>query len=289
MSLFEVFNRQPRYSRKLNTYFPIYEEQFARFVGKAITFVEIGVQHGGSLSMWREYLGPQARIIGIDLNPEMKQLEADGFHIEIGDQASPAFWRNFFTKVGSIDVLLDDGGHSNEQQIVTVYCALDHIRDGGVILIEDVHASYLERFGNPSPRSFVNWCKNQIDMINQRFDEVEKLSLNPLAERFRDIVHSISFYDSIVAIRVDRTLAKPSTIVANSGPKLAAQLLPGGDPKACAHLAVSEIEGRLRRRFRLLKHVPFVETLTRQVFAVVRKVNAYRVMRKSHRALDRYF
>ena len=143
--------------------------------------------------MWREYLGPQARIIGIDLNPEMKQLEADGFHIEIGDQASPAFWRNFFTKVGSIDVLLDDGGHSNEQQIVTVYCALDHIRDGGVILIEDVHASYLERFGNPSPRSFVNWCKNQIDMINQRFDEVEKLSLNPLAEQFRDFVHSISF------------------------------------------------------------------------------------------------
>ena len=84
--LLEIFNRQPRFCYKLDTYFSIYEEQFARFVGKPITFVEIGVLHGGSLTMWREYFGPQARIIGVELNPAAKAMEAEGFEIEIGDQ-----------------------------------------------------------------------------------------------------------------------------------------------------------------------------------------------------------
>ena len=52
---------------------------------------------------------------------------------------------------------------------MTLDCALDHVRDGGVLMFEDVHTSYMKRFGNPSIRSFVSLCKNQVDAINQRF------------------------------------------------------------------------------------------------------------------------
>ncbi|NBP54584.1 MAG: class I SAM-dependent methyltransferase, partial [Actinobacteria bacterium] len=31
--------------------------------------------------MWREFLGPNARIIGIDLNPLAKRWESEGFEI----------------------------------------------------------------------------------------------------------------------------------------------------------------------------------------------------------------
>ena len=77
--------------------------------------------------MWRDYLGENARIIGIDLNPEAKIFEKEGFEIFIGDQQSPKFWDYFFHEVGKIDILLDDGGHTNEQQIMTTEKCLENI------------------------------------------------------------------------------------------------------------------------------------------------------------------
>lgn len=42
-------------------YFDIYERHLARFRGTSPTMIEIGVM-GGSLAMWKEYLGPESRI-----------------------------------------------------------------------------------------------------------------------------------------------------------------------------------------------------------------------------------
>jgi hypothetical protein len=92
-------------SLKCDTYFQIYEELFNQYVGKEITFVEVGVLHGGSLLMWRKYFGPQARIIGVDLDPKAKELEDKGFEIFIGSQSDSNFWKNFYSQVGNIDIL----------------------------------------------------------------------------------------------------------------------------------------------------------------------------------------
>ena len=48
--------------------------------------------------MWKNFFGKKARIIGIDLNPEAKKFEKDGFEIIIGDQSSEVFWKKFFKK-----------------------------------------------------------------------------------------------------------------------------------------------------------------------------------------------
>lgn len=61
--------------------------------------------------MWRNYFGPKARIIGVDLNPSALVWEDFGFEIYIGDQADPNFWESFNVLVGNIGVVLDDGGH----------------------------------------------------------------------------------------------------------------------------------------------------------------------------------
>ena len=65
------------------------------------------------------FLEKNARIIGIDLNPNAKKWEKEGFEIFIGNQADPDFWKRFKSQVPSIDILLDDGGHTYIQQIVT--------------------------------------------------------------------------------------------------------------------------------------------------------------------------
>ena len=69
------------------------------------------------------------------------------------------FGKLFFSKIGPIDILIDDGGHSNLDQIITTVNVVEKIKDGGVIVIEDTHSSYLKKFSNPSKYSFISFSK----------------------------------------------------------------------------------------------------------------------------------
>ena len=212
LRLFQIYNKLKFCSVKCDTYFNVYEELFSKFIGKKFTFVEIGVLWGGSLFMWKEYFGNNARIIGVDLNPKAKELEKDGFEIFIGSQSDEQFWKDFYTKVGKIDVLLDDGGHVNDQQIITLNQAVNNMNDGGVIVTEDVHTSYLKKFGNPSKVSFVNYAKHLVDAVNSRAP-VTKIKQN---NDFKKKIHSISFYESIVALKINSNKCLDATTIKNN-------------------------------------------------------------------------
>ena len=69
-NLLSYFNKSKYLSIKYKNYFPIYENIFKEYKNKKIIFVEIGVFSGGSLFMWREFFGKEARIIGVDLNED---------------------------------------------------------------------------------------------------------------------------------------------------------------------------------------------------------------------------
>lgn len=209
-STYASYLKSPRPSFKHSTYFPVYDRLFSPWVGRSFTFVEVGVFNGGSLFMWRDYFGPQARIIGIDFNPGASRLEADGFEILIGNQADPAFWDRVAAEIGPIDVLLDDGGHTFEQQIVTVASVLPAMNEEGLIVVEDTHTSYQADFGGPSARSFVSWAKTVADGINHRFSDLAGLPRE-------DAIFSVAFYESIVAFEINRQLARmPSTPTLNT-------------------------------------------------------------------------
>ena len=208
-NLRDLFFESKMYSIKWSNYFDIYETLFSPYTGKQITFVEVGVLNGGSLLMWRNYFGPKARIIGIDNNPKCKNLEKLGdFEIIIGDQSNPEFWKLLKNQNIQIDILLDDGGHTNKQQIVSVYNSLDLMNDDGLIVVEDTHASYMSEFGNPSRYSFIEYCKNLIDILNSRFIK------NP-ESKIAVSVHSIQFFESIVCLRISRKDSIKNNKVAN--------------------------------------------------------------------------
>ena len=95
-STLQAFTNSPYFSIKHTNYFDIYDSLLSRYVGKDITFVEIGILDGGSLFMWREFLGKDARIIGVDLNPEAIKWREHGFEIFIGDQSKKDFWDNYY-------------------------------------------------------------------------------------------------------------------------------------------------------------------------------------------------
>jgi hypothetical protein len=249
------------HSNKHSTYFSVYDDLLSAYVGGQVTLVEVGVWHGGSLFMWREILGPQARIIGIDINPNAKTLEQEGFEIFIGDQADQGFWDDFFKEVGPVDVVVDDGGHRFEQQIVTTLACLPHINDGGVLIVEDTHSNYLPEFGGPSDHSFMAFAKDMIDGINFRFSEI-------VAHREAEqVVHSMSFHESIVAFQVDRQrCALKSEIAPNGGEPQPDSYFDSTDG---AHTGAAHV---LARAF---------PALSRMVFSIRRRL--------LHRRLRRYF
>lgn len=212
-TLREIYDTTPYLSLKHSSYFHVYETLLSRFVGRPFTFVEIGVLNGGSLTMWRRYFGPQARIVGIDMNPAAQRWRDAGFEIFIGDQADPQFWAELAAKLGPVDVLLDDGGHTNVQQITTVGHALPMVRDGGLVIVEDVHCSYFTEFGNPSSHSFISYAKRLIDQVNSRFPRLSKAT----TPDWSGLIASIRFFESIVAFEVDRRLSIPSAWTSNGG------------------------------------------------------------------------
>lgn len=238
MKLRELFDAAELNSVKVDTYFDVYERLFERFVGKGITFVEVGVGNGGALLMWKAYF-KNARIIGVDIDPGALEMTRHGVEIFIGDQASDDFWEKFYRVVGPIDVLLDDGAHRNLAQVVTAAQALRHIRDRGVLLVEDVGTSYLAEYGNPSRYSFINFAKHLVDGVNSRYRDA------PWKGKYREysgVVLSLEFHDCMVAIHVDRERARESFLVENRGAMRAAT--PETAPKS------------LRGKLRFIKRIP---------------------------------
>ncbi len=213
--LYKYYLESPLRSVKHSSYFLTYENLLSHYKNKQIIFVEVGIHNGGSLFMWKKFFGDNSRIIGIDLNPKAKELENYGFEIFIGNQSDSTFWKEFYKSVGNIDVLLDDGGHTYEQQIITVYNSVDFINDGGMIIVEDTHTSYFKNFGYPSKYTFTKWAYKIADNINARSKKVNLR--NPL---FMDKVFSIEFFESIVSFKIDRTKCFDSTPTSNESETL---------------------------------------------------------------------
>jgi len=210
-STFKSFSNSPYFSIKHTNYFDVYDKLLTKFVGETITFVEIGILDGGSLFMWRDFLGKNARIIGVDLNPEATKWREHGFEIFIGDQSSSSFWVDFFGEIGDIHVLLDDGGHRNDQQIITTRSVLPHILDDGLIIIEDTQTSFM-KFESFRKYSFVSFLKDKISSLNARSDE-----LSIKKDVFSNSVYSIEFFTGICVLHVNQSLSTSTQRIENSG------------------------------------------------------------------------
>ncbi len=183
---------------KWKHYFDAYDRHFARFRNKEVVILEIGVSQGGSLQMWKEYFGNKAKIYGIDINPTCKELEEDNIEIFIGSQADRNFLRSVKAKIPKLDILIDDGGHTMVQQIVSYEELFDHIKDDGVYLCEDLHTSYWLPYGGGYKRrgTFIEYSKTFIDHLNAYHSEQKSLKVN----YFTRSVDSIHYYDSMIII-----------------------------------------------------------------------------------------
>lgn len=195
---------------KWTHYFPVYERHFRRFVNTSITFVEIGVSKGGSLQLWKRYLGPFAQIVGIDSNPDCKAVEEDQIAVRIGDQRDPAFLQEIVDEFGSPDVVLDDGSHMMSDVSASFRVLYPQLCKNGVYMVEDLHTAYWDEYEGGLGRdgSFVQLAKGLIDELNS--DHSRGAVPTSLFSR---TTLSIHFYDSIVVFERGRHLKKHAQLV----------------------------------------------------------------------------
>ncbi len=187
-------------------YFEIYHRHFDRFRGQSITVVEFGVSQGGSLQMWRNYFGRRARIYGIDIDPNCKQFEDRRTKIFIGDQEDRDFLSEIAEKIGPVDVLIEDGGHTMGQQIATFEVFYPQITTDGVFLIEDLHTSYWPKYGGGylRPGTFWEYAKGLTGQLNAWHSRDKALQV----DEFTRTTKSIHFYDSIIVFEKGK-IVKP--------------------------------------------------------------------------------
>lgn len=198
-------------------YFDPYQRHFAPFRGKAPTVIEIGVQKGGSLSMWRNYFGPDARLFGIDVDPACRDRAPAGAKVLIGDQADKGFLQSVLDETGPPDIVIDDGGHTARQQIHSFEVLYPAMRIPGVYFVEDTETSiwgggYAD---DPEGRNFLDYATGLVRSLYdwtgdrrkfQAFSTPPQQRPQPLpASPFCRTTDSICFYDSIVVFtRRDR-------------------------------------------------------------------------------------
>lgn len=188
-----------RLIQKWSHYFEIYDRHLARFRGTEVHIVEFGVFQGGSLRMWKDYFGPQAKIYGVDINPLCKAFEEDGVRIFIGDQQDREFLRSLKAMIPQIDILIDDGGHTMRQQISTYEELFPSVSPNGVYLCEDLHTSYWTEYGGGFRRAgtFIEYSKRLVDRLNAWHSrDKRRLAVNEFTRSAR----SMHYYDSVLVI-----------------------------------------------------------------------------------------
>jgi len=207
-SIRDIFYSLDKLSDKWDPYFDVYEKHLSRFRGQAPKVLEIGVYKGGSLDMWSRYFGQGSKIIGIDIDPVVKQYRYAGdVEIILGDQGNVDFWEQFLQNYNDFDIIIDDGGHHMKQQMITLHSLFPALKEDGVYICEDTHTSYWTDWGgrHNDPNTFLSLAKKLTDYLNK--EHIPQKLFDNYTKIYQDKLNSITFYNSAVVL--EKKTSKP--------------------------------------------------------------------------------
>ena len=223
------FSSASRRTTKYDSYFSSYAEALESLIDEKyktnskIKLLEVGVMDGGSLEAWKNILGQNSLVVGLDINPECSKLSCESYDVVIGDQSNPSVWRNLCDKYGSFDIVIDDGNHMGLCQSRTIdYCLAGAIGQSGVILIEDAHTAFIDNF--PGSSVSINLMEKVFDLVQRINSRSGRLIGEPTSKLLhikkddiaRKSISSIQIFESIIAIYVNRGLPDSKALTSNS-------------------------------------------------------------------------
>lgn len=129
-------------------YLRSYEEYFKPLLDKEVRLLELGIYRGGSLLLWRDYF-EKGIIVGLDLNPVTLDDPSGRIRIYQGRQQDTALLDRIANETApeGFDVIIDDCSHIGELTRISFWHLFDnHLKPGGLYVIEDWSASYWDSF-----------------------------------------------------------------------------------------------------------------------------------------------
>ena len=123
-----------------HNYLEIYEKYFAKYRDNLENFLEIGLWKGDSIRMWRDYF-TSGNLVGADIL-DLSHVNLPNTQIHICDQSDRSQLENLVSKTfNEFDIIIDDGGHWQHQQQITLGCMFPYLKSGGIFVIEDLHTA----------------------------------------------------------------------------------------------------------------------------------------------------
>ena len=188
---------------KWEHYIAEYDERLSKFRNKNVSLLEVGVQNGGSLQLWKKYFGNSALIHGIDIDINVCKMDlGDGIHTFCFDITNETAWADH-SRSYSYDIIIDDGSHLNPDVINFFKRAFPLVKPGGWFIVEDVLTSYWTTFGGgyQNPNSMIEFFKSLVEIVNFfNYARDEHLTLNSFERLAINYVKGVTFIDAMIFI-----------------------------------------------------------------------------------------
>jgi len=192
-----------------HNYTPLYQDLFTPIKDTATNILEIGVQHGASMKMWKDWF-PNAKIHGIDNGESLTYTAEDEPRIRLYDIDQGDFEElEKFTKdqTNFFDLIIDDGSHIALHQTTSLVTLWPTLKYGGFYIVEDTHTDYCYSYSRSG---------RLMDFLHRRVDDInyngKDFGLghegNPVANWkaiaepniFEASLHSITFLKSLAVL-----------------------------------------------------------------------------------------
>ena len=179
MSLEQIVDNTRTDKNTTHSYLPLYESLFKDKKETAQNILEIGIQNGGSIKLWRDYFINASiyglNIIHIDQIPDdIKNDKNIILHTSTNAYDSQLFQETFLNKNLKFDLLVDDGPHTLEsmKQFINLYSQV--LADDGILIIEDVQCfEWIDILQNVVPDHFQEFIKiYDLRNIKGRYDDI---------------------------------------------------------------------------------------------------------------------
>jgi hypothetical protein len=179
-----------------------YEQYFEALRNKPVKLLEIGFYAGASAFVWDEYF-PLGELHHWDIDKNCYQYTpklSPRSKLHMVDQSNPDQMRQFMNEVGgNFDIIIDDGSHMVDHQIISFQTLFPYLKSGGIYVIEDLFSSYWKEYGgagsrqNPVPSSgstivFLQGLLHDLNYIGAR-NAYANIAVCP-----KQIVDNLSYY-----------------------------------------------------------------------------------------------
>jgi cephalosporin hydroxylase len=146
-----------------HSYLTGYEVLFRDHRIKAENVLEIGIDKGGSLELWKDYFCC-ATIHGIDIKP-----------FKSNDPRIWSYCCDAYTRPPALpmmDIIIDDGSHKKEDMLSALRLYLPMLKDDGIFVIEDIpDPDWIWELREAVPKEYMvdvyDWRLNK-----NRFDDI---------------------------------------------------------------------------------------------------------------------